>query len=408
VRTGVNWRCQLAIVGGGILGRVVAYLAGLAGWEDVIVFQSGDGTALTADSQRNHSWFQSGLLYGASNPVAAEKMMLSGKNLMRAAAVPEPTDRGIFRTDRRDADDLLGRSEALRIKVRRMSQDEALDALGPFYVDGFEHFSVPDTVMDEATILQRLQLRAQGFGVSFRVAKITARRSNGYTFLDVDGRQLQPSRLLLCAGAGNVALLEQLELDSPLHIFQSPLLVMNCGVAMKVPLLADISKSMSTSGLTVVQHGACAEDPIGRCVIGNRGRIEIARQAIPSNRILSKPEQLELLSLVPAALVGCRHRFTAGWKTEAMNSGVSSIDPWIGEWAECPDVLAAVPGKATLSYHVARKVIERLGPPCSVPDSGVDTSAGKPVSSATPMHHFTQFDDVVDEREGTNDEKKKK
>src|SRR6266849_10571743 len=113
--TGADSRCQLAIVGGGVLGRVLGLLAAKAGWRDVWVFQLGGGDMLTADSQRNHSWWQSGLLYADSNRVVAAQMMLSGRNLMREAGVPPPVQRGVFRATEAEADGVLERSRNLGI-----------------------------------------------------------------------------------------------------------------------------------------------------------------------------------------------------------------------------------------------------------------------------------------------------
>src|SRR5262249_22954758 len=149
------------------------------------------------------------------------------------------------------------RAAFLGVSIEHLDEAAAKRLLGPFYVVGFEHFFVPDTIFDEQAVMESLARYAQVRGVRFHTGKAKLGTDSNGEFnyaVDVAGTTVQADNVVLCAGAGLIPLLESVGLEHPLTVFQSPLLVVPSTQVVGVPLLVDISKNRPTSGLSVVQH----------------------------------------------------------------------------------------------------------------------------------------------------------
>src|SRR5262245_62091902 len=114
--------CDLAIVGGGILGLAVAMLASFRG-NSVHVYRLSNQGKPRAEPLRNQGWLQSGLMYidkiapkpwlgdptYAPGRVLAQQMYRAGLSMLDDLNIPRPeiTQRGILRVDPKYANDLL-------------------------------------------------------------------------------------------------------------------------------------------------------------------------------------------------------------------------------------------------------------------------------------------------------------
>ena len=407
---------ELVIVGGGILGFMAAHVAYRRGFRDITVYEDPGPLKLNADTLRNHAWLQSGLLYAKSNFEAARTLSEWGKRMLEEFGYLAPETRGIFRF----ADDggesereFKGRVDRLKLSgdVSRLSQAEARNALGLFFLPGFIHYLVPDTPFDEAFLLHVARQRAIARRMHLRNARISLVKrpdSNQGFVIQVDDRDIVESQYtVLCAGAGLPALLDQLGLAHPLAVFRSALLRVGNGNVLRVPLLVDISADLPSSGLSVIQHDPKTVGPKGCIVVGSKDRVRLRPNEV-AHRKVTRQEAENLRRLVPPLLRPSRRsniRFVAGHKTESCDAnGKPSVEPWISPFAEYPSLVAAVPGKATQALYVAEKVLDHL----NVRRVRSNRKARLPSLPLPPgensnyvpyMHHHEDFDGILNEIE---------
>ncbi len=407
---------ELVIVGGGILGFMVAHAAYRRGFRDITVYEDPGPLKLNADTFRNHAWLQSGLLYAKSNFEAAKILSEWGKSMLVEFGYLPPETKGIFRfsddggDSEREFKDRVGRLQ-LSDDVRRLSQDEARRALGLFFLPDSVHYLVPDTPFDEAFLLHIARQRAIARKMHLREAQISLLKwpaSNQGFVIQVDDRDIIESRYtVLCAGAGLPTLLGQLGLPHPLAVFRSALLRIGNGSVLRVPLLVDISENLPSSGLSVIQHHPTTVKPKGCIVVGSKDRVRLRPNEV-AHRKVTRKEANDLRRLVPSLLRPSKRsstRFVAGHKTEACDAnGKPSVEPWINPYREYPGLVAAVPGKATQALYVAERVLDSFkgkrprsnrkapAPPLPLPP-------GKISDYIPRMHHHEDFDGVLDEVE---------
>jgi len=256
---------NLAIVGGGILGQMVAVCASIRGLGDVLVLDEPGDNNLKADSLRNHSWLQSGLLYPHLARSSAAQMFVSGRAMLDLLGLPVPKDRGIFRfPDSTAVADFKRAAQELRLltQIRELDAPEAERRAGPFYGwpdphRDWRYVEVPDTIVDEARILKEARRLGEQLGVHYRRSRTLVRRepsSPSGVVLEVDGNTVVPGHVILCGGSGTITLLNQLGLPHPLSVFRSALLDIGKGGFLGTPLLVDRSRETLTAGLAVAQH----------------------------------------------------------------------------------------------------------------------------------------------------------
>lgn len=353
---------SLVVVGGGILGSIVGHLAAIAGFETV-VYRVGDALRPEADSLRNHGWLQSGLLYAGDRHEVAARMRWSGRRMLRKYGLAPPTARGIFRVANEAAADALladARSIRLQGQVERLSESENRRILGPFHLPGRPCFSVPDAPFNQAQLLQEVRREGAKDGARYRDVKEPVSLKpvgTGRFILCTPDGELQPDATVVAAGCATSSLLLPLGIRAPLAVYRSPLLNMRADALLQeTPLFVDRSTALSA-----VRHESTSWGG-NVLVVGDRTR-SLMPPAEPMIRKITRAEEESLLLLLPPDIRPTRDvcRGTAGFKTEGFNDdGESSIEPWIFAPPEWPSLLAAVPGKATMSLATAEAVIRRV------------------------------------------------
>lgn len=404
---------HLVIVGCGIEGLMTGLIAAEHGLKDVVVYDVPESKNLGPDSLRNHAWLQSGLLYSdKKNRPAGLRMWAWGRRMHEILGLSIPDIPGVFRLHGETSADAF-REWATDLKILNtihlLDEGRARMMLGAFYQEGFIHYQVPDTLFKEADIMNKAKYLARENGVHFRKSRVDfipePNCPIGFLIKTDDG-VVEAKFVILCAGRGILALLNQLGVEHPLTVFQSCLLRVRCGDVMQIPLLVDISEGMPTSGLSVVQHTSLALPPDGCLVIGNKARRALQAEEILLRKV-TPDEDYNLRKMVPLGLIpeerGHALSVIACCKTEALvktpessvNSLVktpeSSVDSWKESWPQHPGLVAVVPGKATLSLYAAYEALKLIRP-------GEDFSSiappGMELSDPFIMHQEHELDEL--------------
>ena len=393
------------VVGGGILGLMVAVLLAEEG-RQVDVFVSPQPEP-RSDSQRNHSWLQSGLLYPGN--IISRRMYYDGLGLLDHFVVPHPTKQGIFRfSSSKEVEVFLAHAKEVQLlgKVEEVSDAEARRELGAFYQPGCFHFRVPDAPFPEAEVMERARSRARVLGVRFWESRVDIEpdpaSETGYVLV-TENQRIIPRLTVVCAGAGTPRLLSGLNIQHPLVVNQSVLLVIKEVGAMRVPLLAD-----RTTGLTVVAWDTREIPPRGRLVVGAGDRRELGLKEQDLVRKVRPSEQDSLIRLLPSDLPLTRgnHRFTAGQKTDVVMNGKSQVAPWVHACEDFPGLIFAIPGKATLAFAVAQRILDLVSEdlrqkhgPAGDPSPGFEPPPDSTFEATIHSHHHPEFDNLDDREE---------
>ena len=401
-------RRDVVVVGGGLLGLLVAeQLASKNRDVDVLVSPRPDPRS---DSQRNHSWLQSGLLYPGN--ISARRMFYDGLEMLDHFGYPRPDKHGIFRfSSEREVEIFLSHASEIRLrrKVREVRDNEARRLLGPFYQPNHFHFEVPDAPFPEASLMETARKRAKQLGVRFNECYVELERDesaqNGYVVLAGDER-VAPENTLVCAGAGTPKLLRSLDLAHPLVVNQSNLLVLSDISVLGTPLFAD-----RTTGLTVISWRVSEGSSRGRLVIGANDRRRLPAEGEDLDRRILPLEEEFLLSLLPQGWDVAKQlgRFTPGQKTDLLVDGKPVVAPWINAPEEFPGLVFGTPGKATLAFGVAQRMAARVeraesshAPPLTKPL--LETEWKAPIRA----HHESYFDKPEKREDNGNSEGQKK
>jgi glycine/D-amino acid oxidase-like deaminating enzyme len=376
------------VVGCGILGLMTAVEMSIERKCRVLVLAPPEkgGMIPERDTLRNHAWLQSGLLYGDQQLVSARRMRPAGLMMLNFVGVRAPTERGIFRfRGEGEAEKFLSYATRLQLRnrVEEVSDFSARRELGEVYEKGFHHFWVPDAPFDETAVLEAAQRIACERGVEFLPREASLVRSsqlpNGYAVMTGSETIIAPTTIL-CAGAGLPKLLDQLNIIHSLRVTRSVLLRVYNTFSVRAALLAD-----RASNFSIIRHSPRVVSPAGCLVIGGGGRQELKGNLA---REVPEVEKLEICQALPESIreVARKSPATAGHKTET-----SSVDPWIQSWPEFPGLIAAIPGKATMAYWTARRIVE-----------SVKTSASRalpipPYRGWQPQHRMHHLYSEVDE-----------
>jgi glycine/D-amino acid oxidase-like deaminating enzyme len=382
----LNQLVDLVVVGEGILGRSTALLASRSlakhrRMRIVVVADRGDSRRIPhADTHRNHSWQQSGLLYGGDAVLAAQ-MLSSGRNLHRAVGVEPPTQQGIFRIQKHDSAKITEAASKLGLRslVGHVTPAAAQRRLGKFFVEGYAHFSVPDAPFDEPRVMDELQRQAEQEGVSWMYGRASLQRVGREAVVvvtDPSGQQtkLQAPCVVLCTGAGTIKLLDSIEVPHELVVYQSGLIRIYSDKLMDACLLADRTKNLS-----VVRFPVDRWNQTGCTVIGGGEKRLVSASTLgdaESQRRLSKSEINNLWALMSPDFRDRYERnakYTVGYKTEqsvqasTTESGVTpkrgqarirtTVDSAVSPAPGFDNLVYAIPGKATLAWHCANSQI---------------------------------------------------
>lgn len=404
---------QVVVLGGGILGILVAALAAERGLSVLVLRLSDEKTPL-ADTLRNHSWLHSGVLYAGLDRAVATLMRRWGEALLEFCGIQLPTTRGIYCfsdiTEYRRFQSSV-KHIGLAHKLRVLSDMEAAHRLGDFFESGWIYVEVPDTTFNEAALLTNARMRALGSGVEFRELSKPAilHRNGAHVLLELPCGIRHAPIVVVAAGAGSVPLLDALEVPHPLNVTSSGLLTAHGTGGLRAPLLVK-----PETGLSVAAHSSTSIPPAGRLVIGNGDRRTIPPAQIWDPRFVSREEFRRLVSRLPASMQPIAYapgtRATAGYKTEPLVTGpdgelVRSILPWVSGPEFPRGLIAAVPVKATLALYTATRVLRRIdnegkapldAPPGILPLSFADVADLPDWRSPVAIHHEPPFDDLDD------------
>jgi hypothetical protein len=121
-----------------------------------------------------------------------------------------------------------------------------------------------------------------------------------------------------------------------------------------VPVLVD-----HATGLTIARHRPSQSMPRGCLVIGREPWPAAAGEE--PRRLVADAERQAILDLLPPALraaaAGEGARWTAGWRTVPREA---PRGPWVARFKEQPQLIAALPGEATLSFLTATLVKDEV------------------------------------------------
>lgn len=402
-------RCDVAIVGGGILGVAIAALTAQKGYR-VCVLRLNDQERPRADTLRNQGWLQSGFMYvdrfepdRSRGRTLARQMYFAGRRMLIDLDLPLPTesDRGIIRLEsEEDAERLEGDASYLRIAgVERLKPGFVEERLGEIYEEGI-FCSIPDAPFPEATVLTKLRDIAKLEGAEFVQGTVPAQlvsdaesESGVRVEFQIDGQhyQILSKATIAAAGAGNWQLLQSLGLDPAMTLRQTPLLVLHETVSTDVPIFVDRKRKFS-----FVRHppdGALL--PEGALVIGTKVHGTVAFQP-PDKRRIDPEDREEFEKYLPAVLKAklATGRFTAGYEVipdEKLQ--LQDIEPWV-EWVEgFPALLKAMPGRATMGMFVARQILEQLPSRIGKPSTkrSPTTRIGMPWDDEIFMHYHPNY-----------------
>lgn len=398
---------DIAVVGGGLLGMCIAALLSQDGTgRDVLVCRLSDRSVPHADTLRNQSWLQSGLRYFKAGQFDdrlrfAKRMYVARKALHDAVGFDLPDGIGVFRMrNEAEASELVDRATQFGVALKRLDNAQARAMIGDtFFKAGSPYFVTPETTFEEAAILDELRARVAARGNAHEVAAPVTIAEDGSApcgvVLQLGDVTIHASTTILAAGAGNIPLLDKLGLKPELQIDRTPLLVIADGTLVpKARVFVDRVRQCS-----VICHPPNRAMPKGSLVIGVDGTTDedVPFRPPAERRISSKTYELLWAALPPVLRTSheMQSRVTAGFEVKHRSSASTSI-PWISTgYEKFPGLIAAIPGRATLSMDVAAKVAEQIQ------SAGVHQLAHFQESRWTDaiyMHH-TPFYDHMNDRE---------
>lgn len=380
---------------------VLARMAATAGFEP-IVFRLSDSRAPSADSLRNQAWLQSGLRYAAKDLDLARLMWVYGRTLHEYLSLPVPTGRGLFQLATEDDARTL-EQYALDIKVGqidRLSKQEAARLLGEHHrLDGIV-IATPEAPFNEGLLIQEAREFARAKGALFQEVsspiQFLPRRSGGKQRMLIDGEIHEFGNVVLAAGAGNLPLLSSLGGQIGIKLRQTPLLVIPGPPSIKSPILLD-----RPGGFSLIAHAPGTSRPDG-CMIFGADVHEDVDFTEPKDRVISPLKKQELLDSLPDCMKNWNpaNRLTAGVEVFPVVDGTTlpTVRPYVEFARDCPGVVVAMPGRATLALYAAEQVMAKLA---KVSDLRSSTSAdlnGPTWDRAQDvhMHHESYYDHLND------------
>lgn len=410
---------ELIIIGGGVAGAILAYLAARAGAQ-VTLFRISDKTRPFADTLRNHGWKQSGLVYIVSIPREAARMMAWGKlmlDMFNVVPLPGP---GIFRmaSDAR-AERFQKDAAKFNIPIELYSDYESAQILGALHEPGSYNFETPDRPFNLAELMESALIRAEMEGAEIvelepdnQVELIRDRSvANGF-LVKAGGALFEAQATVVCAGAGTPKLLEQIGAEHRIGVFRSTLLSVGDLNVCSASLLFDLD-----TDLALVRHPSLVTPDLHYDVIGARNRVPLTSQKA-SHRLVTHKEICDLLRLLPTtyreAVELKGYKVNAGHKTEALNEkGEPTAAPYVEEVkAEgIRRLFVGLPGKATMGLWTAKRLMDLLQLPHNLDPHNSETDRARSTKQQfTPMD-TEQYPRLMhwdypgeDKREGQNDE----
>ena len=398
--------CDIAVIGGGILGLAVTALAARAGYR-ALVLRLNDSGRPRADTLRNQGWLQSGLMYvdkfkddRKRGRRLAAQMYAAGLAMLTSLGLPHPgeDDHAVIRLrNEEEGLNLEADAESLRIDgVKQLDSRSAKQGLGDIYEDGI-FYSLPDAPFPEAVVLTKLRDASYRFGadviqVSAPAQLVRDSGSESGVRIDLAGLQIYSKATIAAAGAGNSQLLGNLEIATATKLRQTPLLVLHESFATQAPIFAD-----RVRGFSFVRHPAEERSlPNGALVIGTRVDREVEFR-LPDYRKIERDDLDRFAEYLPPLLRDRMRygRFTAGYEViPDKRLERKDVEPWI-EWVDgFPALLQAMPGRATMGMFVAQQVMDAVTARIGDPDLSRTSSNTVKVGWKDPiwMHYDATYD----------------
>jgi len=392
---------DIAIIGGGILGVVLAHEAAAAGFKPV-VFRLSDEEVPFADSLRNQSWLQSGLRYVRHNAPLAQRMWAFGRRLHEALGVPVPSGRGVFKLQSKDVPIFLEdvRNLGVTTDVKELTAEEADRLLGRHYESGHHYYSTPESPFDEAKLIRQGREQAERRNAVFcEIAKpaeiIPLAGQSPSHRIRVDGKEMEFGTTILAAGAGNIPLLETLGGQVRIKIVQTPLLVLPGAPTIETAIFIDRSSKFS-----LVAHPPGRGRSDGCMVFAAEVNEPIGLHCLPSGRKVHPDKRAALRAAVPDPLKSrlAQSRVTAGWELSVVRdeAELHTAEPFIESAQGHDDIVIAMPGRATLALYAAERIMAKLRRRKSPKDEdSAVSSSWNPMSIR--MHHEDYYDHRLDD-----------
>jgi len=392
---------DLLIVGGGLLGLCVAYQA-VKRNHRVLLCRLSDAERPQADTLRNQSWLQSGLRYIGpldedERTLLAKEMLAGGLDLHDELGIPKPKGFGIVRLGSAAEAEKLERDGArMGVDVVRLDNQAQIRAvLGEFYAPDSIYYATPEIPFDEPMLLRRLREVIRDEGGLVReipepVEIIPGEDSAEFTIRLDRQTVCRPRMTVLAAGAGNVPLLESMRLPRRpnLELYQTPLLVVPMTTMRGARIFQDRVRRFS-----VISHPPSDGIPNGAMVIGTVEGTRTNFCRAPERRIprgdLDAFWAIDCLRQFQLA-----GRFTAGF--EVAVDGKQSVYPWVSRLSS--NLIAAIPGRATMCMRVAKGIANELG---SAVSSEGGVNVGTEWVEQIYMHHDPYYGRLNDVAEDT-------
>lgn len=389
---------DLLVVGGGILGLSVAMLAAEQG-RRVELWRIRDSPVPQADTLRNMAWLHSGLAFSKMDLRLARRIRLARQEMVRGlglagALADEP--RGIFCVPEclktAFQENAAKLDKIAETQVQEITYHEAFREVGELAGEsGDRHsfFRVPDYAFPEVEVMSSCRSRAIAADVKIYDSErpVRVRRNDsaarGYEIELPNGRRIQPANTLLAAGARLPKMLDDLNISFRyrLSAFVSPILCWR-GSWIR-PSTRLVHHFHSNSGLSVLSHPADGLKGDDCYLVA--GRICEAIQD-PERRVVRIRDVDKTIGRFPN---GPRSAWRSNPRcytvTAAHKVGVHVDDrtcpverPWVaGPKLLLDGLFAAFPGKATMAYHVASRLV-----PC-IFSSTADTASLSEYDAAT-------------------------
>jgi glycine/D-amino acid oxidase-like deaminating enzyme len=389
---------DLLIVGGGILGMSVAYLAAQ---EDrsrrILVCRMSDSREPFADTLRNQSWLQSGLRYVRAlqkkgfdqhGAVAfARRMRASGRELHEKLGLPVPSGFGIVRlVDTQDERNFVAEARLMGVPTRRLTVNDSSLLVGQLYEPGGIYYTTPEVVFDEARIMEELRHKFAGQVMELPQPISLQRGASHVVEVVVNGAVVPAPTTVLTAGAGSMPLMKSLGFSGRIEATQTPLAVIPAPLLPHSPVAPQARVFVDrVHRFSAVSHAPSARFPQGASVLG--AGYPQSFQFVPADqRRVPQVDWDDLWANLPPVLQAYRgqSRCTAGVEVGAV--GRADVLPYVD--VMLPGLIVALPGRATLAMRVASDVVQRLPAPTT---SVALSTGGVYWSDAIHMHHEDHY-----------------
>ena len=371
----------MVIIGGGILGWVLAHLLSKCrGLKDALIISS---ERLHTSSLQNQAWLHTGLIYDLDSPEGredAELCIQHGRKLLDL--------RNISVTDRFGIMALANEEEALKKATFLgrwgfpqyggiLSQEEVERLLGKDFSRSSQFtrdtcfIKTPDQPFDEGGFLRFFQVSLQNAPFSFQqIQGIAAiKRSlvarNGYS-VSVNGEEIDPGKLFVIAGVNTQRIL------LPLGIAERINLTARRCILMQAPMMTDLSADLYMDTLSRLNVNTVT-NWIGqkRCLFGDilNSPVEDLTRELVGRAVteedkwklldnLCKPEHYPQLKERLLPFMADDRNFSVCYKTES-----EGHKAWIFEASNydqnLQNLYIAGSGKATMAYYAAQELLSR-------------------------------------------------